>query len=217
MSSNIQFPQSEILAYLGLPATYSPAPHGDPILFLRMHLYQLPPHLQVHFSTLTTPKQRTLIPTIRNRRLKYTLSAPPELQFPVARNTWPELWAGRERPGVEEGQEEKEWVEKGFLEGGKVHVGKLGNLLREYEEEREGQRVRELRRARSAATAGEEADFVPEEDTDSDLDEIPASTEVEESPEEAKASFERLVRERFIYGLLEVRLNNSFATVMRIS
>jgi hypothetical protein len=217
MSSEVQFPQSETLAYLGLPATYSPAPHGDPILFLRMHLHQLPPHLQVHFSTLTTPKQRTLIPTIRNRRLKYTLSAPPELQFSVARNTWPELWVGRERPGVEEGREEKEWVGKGFLEGGRVHVGKLGNLLREYEEERGAQRVRELRRERMAATSGEEADFVPEEDTDSDQDEIPASTEVEESPEEARASFERLIRERFIYGLLEVGLNSSSATVLQIS
>jgi hypothetical protein len=101
---------------------------------------------------------------------------------------------------MEEGQSEREWVmNDGFLKGSTKHVGKLGVLLGEYEEEREAERVRALRRERAA-----EAAFVPEEDSDSE-DEDMAYAE-EEKPEEAKGSFERLVREQFIYGLLDVSL-----------
>jgi hypothetical protein len=101
---------------------------------------------------------------------------------------------------MEEGQDERDWVQSSFLEGFMKHVGKLGSLLGDYEEEREAERVRVLRRERAAETA-----FVPEEDSDSDDEEddpvIP--TDEEMKPEEAKAAFERLVRERFIYGLLD--------------
>lgn len=99
-----------------------------------------------------------------------------------------------------------EWAEKGFLDGKKKHVGKLGNLLGGYEEEREAERVREIRRRER-----EIEESLPEEDEDTDDEEEEETAPsqdaqaVEESPEEMKASFLRLVRERFIYGLLEVR------------
>jgi len=106
------------------------------------------------------------------------------------------LWQGRERRGQEEGLEEKEWVEKEFLQGSTKHVGQLGRLLGDFEEEREAERVRALRRT--------EAEFEPEEDTDSDEDiQLESAVADEESVEDAKRSFERLVKERFIYGLLE--------------
>jgi len=98
---------------------------------------------------------------------------------------------------MEEGQDERDWVmNDGFLKGSMKHVGKLGTLLGDYEEEREAERVRELRRERRVV----EDEFVPEEDSDSD---DPEPVE-EVKPEEAKALFERVVRERFIYGLLDV-------------
>jgi len=104
---------------------------------------------------------------------------------------------------MEEGKDERDWVQNGFLEGAMKHVGKLGTLLGDYEEEREAERVRILRRERAAEVA-----FVPEEDSDSEdeeMEEDESITPVDEEmkPEEAKASFERLVRERFIYGLLD--------------
>ena len=88
----------------------------------------------------------------------------------------------------------------------KPHVGKLGMLLAGYEEERSAEHVRAQRRA-----AVDELDRVPEEE-DSDEEEeeedvredVPPAAE-EESVEDAKAWFLRRVRERFIYGLLEVR------------
>ncbi|KAF7352634.1 DUF2052 domain-containing protein [Mycena venus] len=67
-----------------------------------------------------------------------------------------------------------------------------------YEEEREAERFRTLRRERA------EAEFVPEEESDSDDDNVSGpSSMVQMIDEDAKTSFERLIRERFIYGLLE--------------
>jgi len=103
---------------------------------------------------------------------------------------------------MEEGQDEREWVmNDGFLKGSTKHVGKLGMLLGEYEEEREAERVRALRRERAA-----EAAFVPEEDSDSEDEAMGYADEAAVKPEEAKALFERIVREQFIYGLLDVSL-----------
>jgi len=194
------FTSRPILSYLQLPESYRPSPKESPVDFLQVHIRQLPPHLLLTFSLITTPKQRTVISTIRNRRLEYTYSNPRELNFVEARSQWPTLWEGRERRGIEEGQDEKEWVmNDGFLKGSTKHVGKLGTLLGEYEEEREAERVRVLRRERVAETA-----FVPEEDSDSDDDGMAVDyVEEEVKPEEVKASFERLIRERFIYGLLD--------------
>ena len=198
-----QFDKDPSLKYLGLPLDYLPSPENDPISFLIRHLTQLPPHLLVQYSYITTPKQRTTIASIRNRRLQYTNKNPTELQFDAARNTWPNLWSGQaDRRGVREGKEEKAWAASDFLSGSKQHIGKLGALLAEYEEERTAERSRELRRNMPPP----EDDFVPEEDTDSE-DDMPVSKDVPvipETDEEMRSSFERLIRERFIYGQLDV-------------
>lgn len=202
--SHWQFDKDLSLKYLGLPLGYIPSPEHDPISFIIRHLSQLPPHLLVHYSYITTPKQRTTIASIRNRRLQYANKNPDELQFDAARNTWPNLWSGQvDRRGVREGKEEKAWAASDFLSGSKQHIGKLGALLAEYEEERTAERMRELRKN----VPPPEDDFVPEEDTDSE-DDMPAPKSVPvipETDEEMKSSFERLIRERFIYGLLDVR------------
>lgn len=183
------------LRYLGLPPDYVPSPVTDPVAFLSKHLAHLPPHILAQFGNVTSAKQRTIVPTIRNRRLKYTNIMPTELSFHVAKAKWPHMWKGRERVGLDGGRDEKEWANHEFLAGQHQHIGKLGNLLGDYEEEREAERTRTLRRAHTPVD-----EFVPEED---ESDEEPATAE-EEPEEEAIASFERLVRERFIYGLLEV-------------
>ncbi|KAF5388015.1 hypothetical protein D9615_000548 [Tricholomella constricta] len=195
MSSGPVFNKSLSLSYLGLPNDYTPSPETEPITFLTKHLTQLPPHLLLHFSYITSAKERTVLPAIRNRRLRYVNGNPPDLRFEVARSEWPTLWQGRERWGLREGAEEKAWAESDFLGGSTKHVGKLGGLLGEYEEEREAERIRMLRRERAAAQR-----FIPEEDESSD--EEPTIMD-EESSEEAKASFERSIRERLIYGSLE--------------
>lgn len=198
-SITVHFDKGPVLKYLGLSLDFAPAPDTDPIAFLNLHLAQLPPDILQQFSLITTPKQRTSIIPIRNRRLRYVNTCPRELGFAIARNTWPELWQGRERSGVEEGDEERRWVQQNFLGGERQHVGKLGNLLGDYEEEREAERVRNLRRSRMPS----EDEFVPEEDSDDD-GEGPTYIQEQETIEEAKTLFERRIRERFIYGLLEV-------------
>ncbi|KAJ7490398.1 hypothetical protein B0H11DRAFT_2010401 [Mycena galericulata] len=186
-----------IRSYLGLPPDSQPDPKTNPINFLTLHISKLPPHLLLLFSDITTPKDRSRIPVIRNRRLKYVNANPPELQLSAARSTWPLLYEGSQgRRGQQEADEEKDWVANDFLRGLTKHVGKLGSLLGGYEEEREAERFRSLRRGRA------EAEFVPEEESDSDDEEVSARDE-QITDEESKASFERLIRERFIYGLLE--------------
>ncbi|KAL7282282.1 hypothetical protein PYCCODRAFT_1374136 [Trametes coccinea BRFM310] len=196
MSAPGELDPAPILKYLGLSDTYEPSPRTAPLDFLHRHLRELPPHLLKLFSANTTPKQRTAIPAIRNRRLKYTQSNPPEFSLTSAKSTWATLWEGRERPGREQAQEEKEWAEKEFLGDGKQQVGKLGSLLGEYEEERESERVRSIRRQRA-----EYIESLPEEDEESDDDE---STGAQEPlPAETEEGFLRLIKERFIYGFLE--------------
>jgi hypothetical protein len=195
-------PKMDILKYLSLPPDSQPNPKSDPIPFLSHNIHNIPKSILFSFSETTTPKERTSIPIVRNRRFKFTESNPPELRFDSAKSSWPTLWQGTERRGEAEGQDEKKWVENEFLGGSvKQHVGKLGSLLGDYEEEREAQRVRMQRREQSAVES-----FVPEEDEESDDEEeaILPTQEEPESPEQARASFERLVREKFIYGLLEV-------------
>ncbi|KAF6762095.1 hypothetical protein DFP72DRAFT_877969 [Ephemerocybe angulata] len=200
-----KFDEAPSLKYLGLPEDYSPSPKGEPISFLKKHLAQLPPHLLPDYGLITTPKQRTVIPLIRNRRLQYTRNAPVELNFVQARNTWPHLWEGRLEPGVEERKEEKAWAEDNFMAGSDSHVGKLGRLLADYEEERENERVRALRRIKA------DHEILPEEDEDSDLEEEEEDGEEEEEPPQSepetdaqkREDFERRINERFVYGLLD--------------
>ncbi|KAI9574670.1 hypothetical protein HD554DRAFT_2166136 [Boletus coccyginus] len=184
------FRECAILSYIGLPPEYEPRPSSSPIEFLQKHLHLLPPHLIVGFSSITTPKQRSVIAAIRNRRLAYTETKPKQLAFAEARNRWPHLWSGRGRYGQEAAQEEREWAERGFLGGGTQQVGKLGALLADYEEEREAERIRQVRRQ------GVREEFVPEEEgSEGETSDV----EVEESPE----AFERRIKELFIYGMLE--------------
>ena len=193
------FDKTPSLRYLGLPQNYEPSPENDPIAFLSKHILQLPPHLLMNYTHITTPKQRTTIATIRNRRLHYANQNPPDLQFNHARLTWPGLWQGQERQVGQSGDEERAWAQSDFLEGKKQFVGKLGNLLAGYEEERESESIRMLRRSRTTT----EDDFVPEEDNESESETEPPQEE-KETEEEAKASFERLIQEFFVYGRLEV-------------
>ncbi|KAH9844148.1 uncharacterized protein C8Q71DRAFT_731475 [Rhodofomes roseus] len=189
------------LSYLDLPEDYVPSPETQPIEFLTKHFRELPPHLLSHFSATTAPKQRSLIPAIRNRRLQYVDSDPSELSLASAKATWPTLWPGREPPGREQGEDEREWAEKFFMGSSlKPHVGKLGMLLGGYEEERSAEHVRAQRRA-----AADEWDRVPEEEEsdEEEGDETQPPPEGDESAEDVKAWFLRRVRERFIYGLLE--------------
>ncbi|KAF9821252.1 hypothetical protein IEO21_00860 [Rhodonia placenta] len=191
--------RSPALSYLGLQDNYEPSPDSEPVEFLTKHLHQLPFHLLSYFSSITTPKQRSVIPSIRNRRLRYTSTDPPELRLAAAKSTWPTLWPGREPPGRAQAEDERAWAENFFMGSLKPHIGKLGMLLGGYEEERESERVRNIRRAQA-----EEIDSMPEEDESSDEEEeeiLPP--EDDESPDDTQAWFLRIIRERFIYGLLE--------------
>lgn len=195
----------DILNYLGLPSDYQPNPESDPIRFLSQNIRIIPGHFAPKFTQSTTPKQLTVIPTIRNRRTKFTQSNPTELSFESAKKTWPLLWTGdpsegRPRRGQAEALEEKNWADREFLGGGKQQVGKLGTLLADFEEERTVERLRMERRRMEA-----EEPFVPEEDEDtSDEENLTSTPPEEESPEETRLVFERSIRERFIYGLLDV-------------
>lgn len=200
---SVPFDAAPVLSYLSLPADYRPSPSDTPIEFLVIHLRQLPPNLLALFSSLLAPNQRTVLPIIRNRRQKYASSIPHELTWSEARKRWPTLWEGREPPGREQANDEKEWANRGlaFLGGAKGQVGKLGQLLGDYEEEREAERMRQARREKLADM---EAAHAEEEDTDEEGDQGPVAEEPE-SPDQARIAFERVVRERFIYGLLDVR------------
>ncbi|KAI6003709.1 hypothetical protein EDD15DRAFT_2384868 [Pisolithus albus] len=160
-------------------ALLSPLPSGSPIEFLRKYLHQIPPHLMTSFALVTTPKQRSLIPDMRNRRLRYTETAPKQLELESAKARWPHLWSGHERYGKRAAEDEKEWANTSFLDGMQQQVGQLGSLLGEYEEEREVERARCLKPTRG----------IPQD--------------VQESPEELSVDFERRIKELFIYGLLE--------------
>ncbi|KZV75090.1 hypothetical protein PENSPDRAFT_647369 [Peniophora sp. CONT] len=198
---------SKILSYLDLPPEYDPAPDAKPVEFLSLHLRELPASLLSQFSTALSPRQRSVLPTIRNRRLKYTSSDPAEFRFAEARRAWPTLWEGRERRGIEEGADEKAWANTEFLDGSiRPHVGKLGKMLGDLEEEREAERVRAIRREQAVAD-----EFIPEEDEESEDEssEEESTSPAGETPPDPQAEqelFSRRLRERFIYGLLDTPL-----------
>ena len=213
---------ARFLRYLDLPDDYEPSPIGAPFAFLQQNLHQLPHHLAVQFSSSVPSHERTKLPLVRNRRLQYIASTPGQkaISFPRARARWPMLWEASgtarddsSKPGDFYAAEEREWAKADFLGGQATQVGKLGSLLSEYEAERDADRARQLRRDHSIRQAmmpqlGEE-----EEDTDDDEEqESEAAAAVANATEDAKETvqqhreaFERLVRERLIYGNLEVR------------
>ena len=200
-----QFNETLVLSYLGLPGGYKPAPHTEPIEFLEKHIRALPPHLVSHFSLITVPKQRTVIRTVRNRRLKYVNLNPGRIDSDLLRNEWHATRGGVGGPGKEAGGEEREWVRTSFLDGSTVqHVGKLGKLLAEEEEARVLERARSIRRERATIEQS-----IPEEDDESDesaddVNRIEASEGTEAANDEEV--FRRVLKEQFIYGLLEVRV-----------
>jgi len=198
MASQSFFDTNAVLTYLGLPLDYDPSPATASIPFLTKHLRQLPPNILRWFSSITTPQQRTAVLLIRNRRFNFAQSDPPEFQFPAAMRQWPTLWEGPRRIGHEEAREEKEWAETTFL-GGKsqAYVGKLGTLLGGYEEERHLERQRQAKRSRPD-------DFLPEVDESSDDDHDHSGPGTPESAQALHELFLRRVKERFIYGHLEV-------------
>ncbi|KAF9520507.1 hypothetical protein BS47DRAFT_1374691 [Hydnum rufescens UP504] len=187
------FDSLALTKYLGLPKDYTPRAESEPLQFLTLHLHSLPPHLLIQFSNILTPHQRASISLIKNRRTHGI------------------------RPGAHDAQQEREWTDAHFIgynsplpghtKGG--HVRKLGDLLAEYEEEREADRIRALRRERASQAAAEretqeEFDSDSEDDDDDDDGNLPP--EEPESLEDAQRGFERTLRERFISGLLDSHL-----------
>lgn len=197
MASQSFFDTNTVLTYLGLPLDYDPSPAIAPIPFLTKHLRQLPPNILRWFSSITTPQQRTAVLLIRNRRFNFAQSNPPEFHYQAAMQRWPTLSEEPKRIGHEEAREEKEWADTTFLDGkSQAYVGKLGALLAGYEEERHLERQRQAKRSRLD-------DFVPEVDESSDDDDSGPGTP-ESAAQALRELFLRRVRERFIYGHLEV-------------
>lgn len=89
--------------------------------------------------------------------------------------------------------------EKGVL-GGQAKIGRFGALLKGFEEEREGERLRGRKKEERKKEEGEGEEF----DSESDEEEDEADRDgplLEGTVEERIESFERLVRERFLNGL----------------
>ncbi|EKM59797.1 uncharacterized protein PHACADRAFT_170407 [Phanerochaete carnosa HHB-10118-sp] len=211
MSEAVDSTQSEphilvVLKYLGLPRDYEPSPVKQPEQFLAQYMRSLPQDLLVLFTPHVNAKQRTKLPTIRNRRLRYFDSDPPEFQMPLAKATFSSLWPGpvgnMQDVARREVEDEKEWADREFMDGRTEgrQVGKLAELLGTWTEEREAERARDLRREQREA---EEA--IPEEEEDTDDEDAAAAAAQEElSPQEMVELFKRRLKERFIYGLLDV-------------
>lgn len=231
------------LKYLGLPIDYKPAPDQEPFEFLSLHVAVLPQAYLSAFSDAVTPRQRTSIRLIKNRRTQYAVNGNPSaLRWDRARRLEPYIWNSMNtgitvnptappppppRPGADAAEDEREWADSNFMgyqstpsrsaaagpigsSAQKGYVGRLGDLLAEYEEEREAERLRTSRIERAAIAAAErdtEEEFdseSSEEDEDEDEDDgAPLETE---SAEEIRSAFERTIRERFINGLLTVSL-----------
>jgi hypothetical protein len=193
-----------VLKYLGLPSDYEPSPAREPLQFLAKYLRSLPQDLLGLFTSHVNAKERTVLPAIRNRRLRYFESDPPEFSMPIAKFSFAHLWPGAvgnlndvSRQGA---KEEQEWADNEFLGGQRKQVGKLGELLGGYEEERGAERARNLKRLQR-----EMEESLPEEDEDSDDEEDgPNGREDELSPQQAEELFKRRLKERYIYGLLDV-------------
>ena len=204
-----------ILKYLDLPPSYTPSPSSDPKTFLEVHIHHLPPNLLARFAPTLNIYERSSLPVIRNRRTQYVQSAPEEYTFEGARKRFPDLWesialaSGDSAPRVdvraaarEGAEDEKRWTEREFLGGTRGQVGKLGTLLGGYEEERVAVREREKRseRAKMREIEKETEEEFEESSGEEELDSPPSPEDLAQ----ARGTFTRLVKERFIYGLLEV-------------
>ncbi|KAG8975212.1 hypothetical protein FRB90_009578 [Tulasnella sp. 427] len=225
-ASTTPFDAAPILKYLSLPSSYDPHPKDDPIPFLRDHLVQLPIEHLKPFSSITTPRQRTQLLRIRNRRTTFACSAEgmKALSWVEARKEDPLAYeafmissTGTQgmplaedpsdptrafRKGEEEAKEERIWAQGSFMDGAKGHVGegKLAALLGQFEEEREAERFRDMKREMREKERIQRESEPEEEDDDEGEDE---TTPTHDSPEDARKSFENVTRDKFIDGLLE--------------
>ncbi|KAG9105845.1 hypothetical protein FRC07_009081, partial [Ceratobasidium sp. 392] len=99
--------------------------------------------------------------------------------------------------------DERAWADEEFQGGIQGHVGKIGELLAELEGERTRERQRAIRRQAAVARARreeteEEVDESSEEEDDEEEEQVPQSQL--DAPEK---DLRRVVRERFISGLLK--------------
>lgn len=196
-------------------------PH-DPLQILADHVDTLPRSLLQPFAELTTPRDRAKIRAIKSRRVMHASTVPPPafLSADAGRLRWPLLWermGGSSLPPPSQAlREEEKWVREKFQGGeqeganGEVHqhVKKLGGLLRDFEEEREMENVRERKRVeRRMDEDGEEFDSESDEEDDSNLGEAKGGAGkgqrvVEDEDQEGVArAFEKKLVELFVDGL----------------
>lgn len=218
MSLSQEFDETPILKYLSLDAEYTPSPSKEPIEFLKRHINQLPPHLLVLFSShpAATPRARSSIPTIRNRRCNYAAEEPKALDPDILSREDAAVWdlVNDERPqgqitarptaeqADEDAADERAWADQEFQGGIKGHVGKIGELLGQLQEERTRERQRAVRRQAVVARRREEEAIEEEEESTDEEEE-----EEDQRPPPADATereIRRVIRERFISGLLSV-------------
>ncbi|KAG8937082.1 hypothetical protein FRC02_006282 [Tulasnella sp. 418] len=226
------FDPTPILRYLSLPKDYVPSPAEQPLEFLKAHLVQLPPQLLQPFSLLLTPRQRTTLMRIKNRRSTFVQS--PEgleklgwqearKENPVAYETFMidlvgvtgrplidvegEVDKQREaRKGELEGIEESDWVQSNFMGGATAfhrHVGE-GKFERLMAVfEEERQAVYQREQQQKVRQHQEQIEgSVYPEEEGSESEESEVETE-KMSSDDARRMFERITRENFIDGHLE--------------
>ena len=219
MSLSHEFDGQPILKYLSLNADYTPSPSEEPIEFLKRHISQLPPHLLVLFSShpSVTPRARGSVSTIRNRRCNYAAEEPKALDPDILSREDAAVWdlVNDERPqgqmtarptaeqSDEDAAEERAWADEEFQGGIKGHVGKIGELLGQLQEERTRERQRAVRRQAVVARRREE-ETMEEEEESSDEEEGEEGNQHPPPADAAEKDIRRLIRERFISGLLSV-------------
>lgn len=111
---------------------------------------------------------------------------------------------------TERGRAESDWALSGFMPTHRPHVGRLNRLLGAYEEEREGEELRDLRRGereweRVREMEGEE--FESSDDDDDEEQEDGGEEEEGLEGEELKRAFEKKVLELFLDGMDVSRLS----------
>ncbi|KAG9050458.1 hypothetical protein FS837_005263 [Tulasnella sp. UAMH 9824] len=221
-SSPSDFNVAPILKYLSLQADHKPSPRDEPLEFLRDHLIQLPVEFSRPFSAITTPRQRTQLLRIRNRRTTYACSpqgrkalswVEARKEDPLAYEAFMISSTGTQgmplaqdptdperayRRGEEEGAEERKWVKSSFMDGAKGHVGegKLAALLGQFEEEREAERLRDMKREIREREQAQRESEPEEEEDDSEGEESPTNP-IYDSAGDARSSFEKVVRDKF--------------------
>lgn len=193
----------KIQTYLALPP--GPSLPSPPLQFLTDHLPLLPPSLALLLSKPTTPQGRTTIAQIRNRRYRWASQTPPPpaLRVSRGRDRHPLLFDRIVGSGVdirdEEGEEEEEWGRTRAVLGGGATIGKFGELMKGFEEEREGERRRAVRKEEARRERETAEEF--ESDSDEDEQEHRVDSFWGAEVEERVRVFERILRERWLDGL----------------